>query len=155
MLKLDHIVFPTPDAGASLAFYRDVLGLPLIGAHSGDDWGGYPWLMMIFALADGRELVLVELRGATLPVSTLPADVRHIAMAEPAVEWLGSWRQRLKAAGVDFWEEDHGEQQSLYFADPSGTILEITAPPSNAHQVASPAAEAEVRRWLGQAALTA
>jgi catechol-2,3-dioxygenase len=29
------------------------------------------------------------------------------------------------------WEEDHGRQHSLYFADPNGVILEITTPASN------------------------
>ena len=49
MLKLDHIVFPVWDAPASLAFYRDVMGFALVDTYSGDDWGGYPWLMMFFA----------------------------------------------------------------------------------------------------------
>jgi catechol 2,3-dioxygenase-like lactoylglutathione lyase family enzyme len=32
MLSLDHVVFPVWDADASLRFYNETLGLPLIGA---------------------------------------------------------------------------------------------------------------------------
>ncbi len=148
MLSLDHVVFPIRDAGASLAFYQDVLGLTLTEAHDGDDWGSYPWLMMIFALPNGGEIALVELRDAPAPdYGELPNDARHYAMATAAVADLAAWRVRLRAANVRFWEEDHGAQQSLYFSDPDGVVLEITAPPSR-RGVANAARAAEVvRRW--------
>lgn len=150
MLKLDHVVFPVRDAGASLAFYRDVVGLPLVEAHEGDDWGDYPWLMMIFAVPGGGEIVLVELKGASAPsYHDLPHDVRHYAMAVDAVAELAGWRARLRAAGVGFWEEDHGAQQSIYFEDPDGVVLEVTAPPSRPQAAASERAATVVERWLG------
>lgn len=150
MLRLDHVVFPIRDAGASLAFYRDVLGLPLIEAHEGDDWGAYCWLMMIFAVPGGGQIVLVELRGAPAPnYGDLPKDARHYAMAIEAVADLANWRGRLRIAGVRFWEEDHGAQQSIYFEDPDGVVLEITAPPSRPEVEPSAAAAGVVRRWLG------
>ena len=149
MLRLDHVVFPVRDAGASLAFYRDIVGLPLIDAHEGDDWGAYPWLMMIFAVPGGGEIVLVELRGAPAPdYGDLPTDARHYAMATDTVADLARWRATLRTAGVRFWEEDHGGQQSIYFADPDGVVLEITAPPSRPDIKASERAAGVVRRWL-------
>ena len=151
MLKLDHVVFPVWDAEASLDFYRDVMGFPLINAFSGKDWGGYPWLMMIFAPGDGREIVLVALSGAKRPPHDgLAKDVRHLAFAESSLKSLDRWRRRLKAKGIDFWEEDHGSQRSLYFEDPNGMVLEITAPPSRAKGPASRAALAAARKWMPQ-----
>ena len=148
MLGLDHVVFPIRDAGASLAFYRDVLGLALTEAHEGDDWGAYPWLMMIFALPGGGEIVLVELRDAPAPdYRDLPNDARHYAMSIAAVSDLAAWRVRLREAGVRFWEEDHGAQQSIYFEDPDGVVLEITAPPSRLSPAAGERAAETVRRW--------
>ncbi|MDP3856059.1 VOC family protein [Phenylobacterium sp.] len=150
MLKLDHVVFPVRDAGESLAFYRDVLELPLVDAHEGDDWGSYPWLMMIFALPDGGEIVLVELKDAPRPkYKDLPKDVRHYAMAEGSIADLAGWRKKLRTAGVRFWEEDHGAQQSIYFEDPDGVVLEITAPPTRPADTASARAARAVQRWLG------
>ena len=57
------------------------------------------------------------------------------------------WRGKLRAAGVDFWEENHGEQTSIYFPDPDGVILEITWPASSVPKVESPSARLAVRRW--------
>src|SRR5215469_12782686 len=96
MLKLDHVVFPTADPAASLAFYRETLGLPLVQAITGDDWGGRPWLMLAFALAEGRELVLTALRSAPpAPAEELPADVRHYAFAVESRAEQQAWRERL------------------------------------------------------------
>lgn len=149
MLKLDHVVFPVRDAARSLAFYRDVLGLPLVEAHEGDDWGSYSWLMMTFAVPDGGEIVLVELKGAPTPLyRDLPKDVRHYALAAPSVSDLVDWRLKLRRAGVRFWEEDHGAQQSVYFEDPDGVVIEVTAPPSRPGAARAERAAAMVRRWI-------
>src|SRR5690242_2840051 len=95
MLRVDHVVFPVWDAKASLAFYRDVLGFSLNEVFSGDDWGGFPWLMMIFAPGDGREIVLVALKGAKKPKGDgLARDVRHLAFAESSVKALAKWRKK-------------------------------------------------------------
>ena len=61
---------------------------------------------------------------------------------------LANWRRKLRAAEVRYWEEDHGAQQSIYFHDPDGVVLEITAPPS--HPEASPSERAyrAVQRWM-------
>ena len=151
MPKLDHVVFPVWDTEASLDFYRNIMGFPLISAFNGEDWGGYPWLMMVFAPGDGREIVLVALRGAKRPRHDgLAKDVRHLAFAESSLKSLDRWRRRLKAKGIDFWEEDHGSQRSLYFEDPNGTVLEITAPPSRAKGPASRVALAAAREWMKQ-----
>jgi glyoxylase I family protein len=153
MLNLDHVVFPVWDAEASLAFYADTLGLPLIGAITGDDWGGKRWLMLAFGLEGGRELVLVALNGARRPPDDgLPADVRHYAFSVGSEAERIAWRDKLAAAGVRFWEEDHGDQQSIYLPDPNGVVLEITAPPSAAPRTPDPAALAKARAWIAAAA---
>ena len=148
MLALDHVVFPVRDAETTLKFYGDVLGLPLVEAFSGDDWDGYPWLMMIFGLGARQELVCVALKGAPAPdYRGVPVDARHYALSAENAEAFEAWRGRLRAAGVDFWEENHGDQTSIYFPDPDGVILEITWPASTVAKVESPSARLAVRRW--------
>ena len=139
---------PVANAEASLAFYGGTLGLPLISAFEGDDWGGRPWLMMIFSVGDGREIVLVCLRGAWPQPHGLPPDTRHYAFAVDTVSEQDAWRARLTVAGVEFWEEDHGGQQSIYFPDPDGTILEITTPPSAPTSELSSSAYGAARAWI-------
>ncbi len=149
MLTLDHVVFPVQDAEKTLAFYGELLGLPLVQTLAGDDWGGYPWLMMIFGLGEDRELVTVALRGAPEPsFAGLPPDARHYALAAGGAAEVAAWRERLSAAGVTFWEEQHGEQMSIYFPDPDGVILEITWPRTTAPRTPSPAAMERARAWI-------
>jgi len=151
MLKLDHVVFPVRDAGRTLAFYRETLGLPLIAAHTGDDWDGHPWLMMVFGLGGGQEIVTVALEGSPVPdYRGVPIDARHYALAVPDAAEFEAWRTKLAAAGVESWEERHGEQQSIYFADPDGVILEITWPASAARGADRPDALAAARRWIAR-----
>ncbi|MFN3523832.1 MAG: VOC family protein [Phenylobacterium sp.] len=150
MLKLDHVVFPVRDAAASLGFYRGVLGLPLVETHAGEDWGGYPWLMMIFGLSAQHELVLVALEGApAADYGRLPPDVRHYALSVGAEVELDAWRERLEAAGVALWEERHGERRSLYFSDPDGVVIELTWPAAAPRRMEDPAAVAAVLARLG------
>lgn len=69
-------------------------------------------------------------------------------MSADAVAELADWRMRLREAGVRYWEEDHGAQQSIYFQDPDGVVLEVTAPPSRPAAKTSERAQATVRRWI-------
>jgi catechol 2,3-dioxygenase-like lactoylglutathione lyase family enzyme len=148
MPTLDHVVFPVRDAEATVKFYGDLLGFPLVEAFSGDDWDGYPWLMMIFGLGAQQELVCVALKGAPFPdYRGVPVDARHYALAADSAADLDRWRSKLRAAAVDFWEENHGEQNSIYFPDPDGVILEITWPASTVAKAQSPSARLAVRRW--------
>lgn len=146
MLRLDHVVLPIWEVKKSLAFYRETLGLRLVEAYEGDDWGGYPWLMMIFALGDRREIVLVYLKGAKQPsAGKLPQDIRHVALAETTA--IERWKVKLDSARVKYWEEEYGDQRSLYFEDPSGNIIEITAPPSAPAAEESAEALALAQKW--------
>ena len=148
-LNVDHWALPIFDVEATYRFYTDVLELPLLSSLSGDDWGGKPWLMMIFGAADGRQLALCALRGGRRPAQgNLPADVRHFAFSVPSKRDQANWKKRLKAHGVAFSEEDHGTQQSLYFQDPNGIMLEITAPPSPTTSKPEPDAHDVVKHWL-------
>jgi catechol 2,3-dioxygenase-like lactoylglutathione lyase family enzyme len=152
MLKTDHIVFPVWDAKASLAFYREVMGFKLTTTLQGPDWGGHPWLMMILSPGDGREIVLVHLKGAKRPPKDkLAHDVRHLAFAETSVAKIAAWRRKLAKAGIAFSEERHGPRQSLYFDDPCGNVVEITAPPSKPAKRESRAALSKARAWMASA----
>ena len=147
-LRADHLALPIFDVAGTLVFWSEVLGLPLVEAVSGDDWGGKPWLMMIFGLADGRQVALVALDGAKRVSDGLPADVKHVAFAVSARHELATWKDRLAKASVAFTVEDHGTQLSLYFQDPNGITLEITSPGERDHSRSSADAFAVVERWL-------
>ena len=93
----------------------------------------------------------MALKGAPAPdYRGLPVDVRHYALAAESEADLDAWRNRLATADIDYWEEGHGEQTSVYFPDPDGVVIEITWPPSRVPPIARPDAMATARRWLGE-----
>lgn len=152
-LRLDHVVVPVHDAREARRFYGEVLALPLVAAFSGDDWGGRSWLMMAYGLGTGgQHLVVTAFDGMDRPiVQPYPRDARHHAVSVHSVADLESWRARFAAADATFWEEDHGDQRSLYVVDPSGNVLEITTPetaPFAARPDATP--DSVVDRWIEQ-----
>ena len=148
-LALDHVAIPVRDAAATRRFYSNTLGLELVDAISGEGWDGYPWLMMIYADAAGRQIALCAFRGRRAARERIPTDARHYALSTATPRELTAWRKRLRAARVDFREEDHGTQRSIYFEDPSGNILEITSSPSCRHAARGKgtAAARAVERW--------
>jgi catechol 2,3-dioxygenase-like lactoylglutathione lyase family enzyme len=148
-LLADHLALPVFDAAATLKFYADVLQLPLVEVHSGDDWGGKEWLMMIFGLGDNRQVACIAFDGAAKPANNdLPKDARHFAFAVSAVAALKAWKAKLDGANVDYWEEDHGDQHSIYFSDPNDIIWEITAPPSKSASKTDKAARSRAEKWI-------
>ena len=146
--RADHVALPIFEVEASYRFYTKIMRLPLIAAHSGDDWGGKPWLMMIFALGDNRQLALCALRGVPRPPSNgLPRELHHVAFGVATARELAAWKRRLRAHAIEFSEEDHGAQRSIYFEDPNGIVLEVTQPPAaRAHR--DPNAPRLVADWI-------
>ena len=130
LLRLDHLALRVSDAEASLSFYGETLGLPLLAAFTGSDWDGMDWLMMIFGLADGRQLALCALDGPDEPTVSRVSDLPHYAFCVEDDAALEAWRERLRCAGIPSKEEDHGTQKSIYMSDPNGIVWEITSPPS-------------------------
>ena len=143
--RFDHVAVPVSDAKAAYALFAEVLGLPLIAAHSGDDWDGAPWLMMIFGLAADGQVALCARKGAK-PQHRPAVDLPHFALCVAGLAQLKAWEKRLKVAGFAPRREDHGDQRSIYFDDRSGLTWEITT--ERAGTDVDPAAHAAVEAWI-------
>jgi catechol-2,3-dioxygenase len=87
---------------------------------------------MIFALGvDGQHLAITAFDGLdSPPVNQYPRDGRHVAFAAASQAAWDAFRTRVEASAAEWWDEDHGDQRSVYVADPSGNVLEVTTPPS-------------------------
>jgi catechol 2,3-dioxygenase-like lactoylglutathione lyase family enzyme len=111
------------DLGAAEAFYRDVLGLEVIGREAGRH--------VFFRVGNGVLLAFnpeATLRGDLLP----PHGARgpgHFALGVRA-EALDGWRARLAAQGVAVEKEVRWPRggRSLYFRDPAGNSVELVTP---------------------------
>jgi catechol-2,3-dioxygenase len=121
--------------------------LPLLAAHTGDDWDGAPWLMMIFGLGLDGQVALCARHGAK-KARQPAADLPHFALTTVDKKQLAAWEKKLQAAGFEIRHEDHGDQQSIYFDDRSGLTWEITT--ARKEPAAEPDARATVDKWIAR-----
>ncbi|MEI7573664.1 MAG: VOC family protein [Phenylobacterium sp.] len=122
-----HLAFPVRDLEETRAFYSGLLGCA--EGRSSPEWVDFDFHghQIVAHLAPGPESV------ATNPVDGETVPVRHFGV----ILDLPSWRNladRLEAAGVDFilppqvrFQDQPGEQATLFFLDPSGNALEFKA----------------------------
>jgi len=135
---IHHVGIATSDIERSIRFYRDLLGMELVGSVSQiDDKEVYNY---IFALPK------VKAKGAMLRIGDMhvelwefqrprgkagdprqpvnDARINHIAFEVADVE---KEYARLKAAGVSFHHppEDFGGPKAVYGRDPDGNVFEL------------------------------
>jgi extradiol dioxygenase family protein len=126
-----HLAFPVRDLSEARAFYGDLLGCP--EGRSSDDWVDFDFHGHQIVAHLAPETKMAAEARATSPVDGEAVPVRHFGVIlEPAL-----WRalaERLVAAGTVFLIEPQtrfkglaGEQQTMFFLDPSGNALEFKA----------------------------
>jgi catechol 2,3-dioxygenase-like lactoylglutathione lyase family enzyme len=146
---LYHFAFPCRDAEETRAFYEELLGLPLVNCmrcervpSTGEE---QPYLHFFHAMADGSYIAFFDLgRGEQpQPSPNTPDWVEHFAMEVATVAEVEALKARLEAAGVEVLGiVDHTFIKSIYFFDPNGLRLEVTArtePPGALQKYASEA----------------
>ncbi|MFF8030947.1 MULTISPECIES: VOC family protein [unclassified Streptomyces] len=122
-----HTGLNVTDLDRSLAFYRDVLGFVPVG--EGEEEG-----RRYAFLGDGERLVLTLWQQAGQPYDGTRAGLHHLAFEVDSIERIREYESALRAHGTDFAHEGvvaHGEGAAsggIFFHDPDGTRLEISAP---------------------------
>jgi catechol 2,3-dioxygenase-like lactoylglutathione lyase family enzyme len=112
------------DLDRAEAFYRDVLGLEVMGRERGHH---------VFFGVGQASMLLVFKADATLKGDLLPAHGArgpgHFALGIRADD-LSAWRARLAAHGVEVEKEVEWPRggRSLYFRDPAGNAVELVTP---------------------------
>ncbi len=116
-----------------------------------------PYVHLFFQLHDGSSVAFFDLGDGEIaqPSPNTPAWVNHLALKVDSLEALGRARVRLAQAGVDVLGiTDHGFVRSIYFFDPNGIRLELTAdmsddPVSDTDRLA---ARQQLDRWTAEKA---
>ena len=128
-----HLAWVTHDVEKTVDFYTRVLRMPLVNAVADDHIPStgepHPYIHIFFRLGDGSTLAFFEAPGVPrFEAPTHPANVafNHVALGVADRAAIRTWRDWLRACGVDVIEHDHGIIHSLYFFDPNGVRLEIT-----------------------------
>jgi glyoxylase I family protein len=131
---LHHYAYRCRDAEETRHFYEDLLGLPLFHIIQSDivpSTGEFcPYTHIFFRMTDGSCIAFFDLGDdeAALPSANTPAWVNHIALRVNTVSELEAMKARLQAAGIEvLGVTDHHIFNSIYFFDPNGIRLELTA----------------------------
>lgn len=116
-LRLHHVQLAAPpeSEGAARRFYGELLGLREIPKPANLARRGGVWF---------------ELAGAQLHIG-IEADFRPAQKAHPSFESgrLGDLRKRLRAAGVETWEDEPFPGRDRFYArDPFGNRIEFIGP---------------------------
>jgi catechol 2,3-dioxygenase-like lactoylglutathione lyase family enzyme len=132
---VDHTARPTWKLRETVAFYRDVLGLPLIHTISARGWG-HPdhkdFLHFFFDAGRGATIAFFYYIGTDRPARYEPEDTpfyaaTHTAWGVPDADSLHKWKEALEARGMIVSPYTRHEiLESIYFRDPNGYPIEIT-----------------------------
>jgi catechol 2,3-dioxygenase-like lactoylglutathione lyase family enzyme len=132
---LHHVAYVTHDIGATVDFYTRILRMKLVSSviddavpSTGDP---FPYIHLFFELEDGSMIAFFESLDLPPPAAvTHPAYeiFNHLALNAGSVEAVDAWARHLTDEGVDFiGPVEHGIIYSIYFRDPNGLRLELTA----------------------------
>jgi glyoxalase family protein len=121
-----HITMVSTNARRTLAFYRDLLGLPMVKRTVNfDDPGAYHLYFGVKGGKPGTILTFFEWPGARRGGPGI-GGIHHLALGVHSPEAQLKWKRRLTDAGVPVsGPYDRGYFHSIYFKDPDGQVLEI------------------------------
>jgi catechol 2,3-dioxygenase-like lactoylglutathione lyase family enzyme len=151
MIKgLHHNAYGIRDSEETRKFYEDFLGLPLAATLELDvTKSGRPTeaLHTFYEMGDGSYLAFFEARDRPFTYVEQHDFDLHIALEVEPSE-LQTWLDKGKAAGMETRGiTDHNMIQSVYFRDPNGYVIELTARQPN-HAEAMKDARAQARSKL-------
>jgi catechol-2,3-dioxygenase len=120
--KLGHVVLKVRDLDRSEAFYTGVVGLVVTGRM--------PGRMVFFAVPgneDSHDLAIWKVGPDAAGPMARQVGLFHVAWQVERPEELEPLYRALVARGVTVHgTTDHGANESVYFEDPDGNMLEFT-----------------------------
>ncbi len=157
--QLHHYAYRCVDAEATRHFYEDILGLPLYHIIQSDivpSTGEYcPYTHLFFRLQDSSFIAFFDLGDdvGAQPSPNTPDWVNHIAFRVNGVQDLLDMKARLEAENYEvLGVTDHHIFKSIYFFDPNGIRLELSAQLADEFQMLqeSKTAHARLAEWTAR-----
>ena len=155
---LHHSAYRCRDSEETRRFYEDFLGLPLSAAlEITETKTGRPTatLHTFYRMDDGTFLAFFEEPGQPFEFKRQDDFDLHVALEIP-YDHLQPMLEKGRRAGVESrGVADHGFIQSIYFRDPNGYVVELTARLPNHAEATDPArneARGKLARWQARKA---
>lgn len=154
--KFHHVAFRCNDAKETVEFYRDKLGMGLVGCMAEDRVPSThepdPYMHVFLDAGGGNILAFFELPNSP-PMDrdrNTPHWVQHIALQVADVATLEATKAKLESMDIDVvGVTDHTIFKSIYFHDPNGHRLELSTWTATPEQLARLRAEgpAMIDEW--------
>jgi catechol 2,3-dioxygenase-like lactoylglutathione lyase family enzyme len=151
--KLHHNAYRCRDSEETRRFYQDFLGLPLAEAFEINETKSgrkTSVLHSFYQLDDGSYLAFFEAPDMPFEFKNQHDFDLHIAL-EVADDVLSPMLAKGKAAGIETRGiSEHGMVRSIYFRDPNGYVIELTAKTPAHDGMMDPAANgarSKLDRW--------
>ena len=158
---LHHNAYRCRDSEETRKFYEDFLGLPLTEAleiQSTKTGRATDVLHTFYRLDDGSFLAFFEAPDQPFEFKAQHDFDLHIAL-EVSQEHLHAMLAKGKALGIETrGVADHEFIHSIYFRDPNGYVIELTAKQAGHDQAMDPTvngARAKLDRWQARRRVTA
>jgi glyoxylase I family protein len=120
---IHHAALICRDVEATIGFYQELLGFPLVELVENRDYAGSSHFF--FDVGNRTLLGFFDFPGHDHPGFTETiGGVQHIALSV-SPEQFAAAKERLDAAGVEYLGPDRGVEDSLYFRDPNGVGVEL------------------------------
>jgi len=149
---LHHAAYRCRDSEETRQFYEDFLGLPLANAFEiGETKTGRHTRVLhsFYRMGDGSFIAFFEVPGSPFDFRMQHDFDLHIAL-EVDEDTLESMFQRGKTEGIETrGVADHGFIRSIYFRDPNGYVVELSAKKPSAERDPGEA-ESDARRSLDE-----
>jgi len=131
MIKaMHHAAFRCRNSEQTRAFYEDFLGLPLAGAlEINETMTGRSTSVLhsFYQLDDGSNIAFFEAPDREFSFNNQHDYDLHLAL-EVSMADLHDMFEKGKKAGIETRGiSDHGFISSIYFRDPNGYVVELTA----------------------------
>src|SRR3954447_25097914 len=113
-----HLALICRDVEATIAFYQDLLGFPLVEVMENRDYPGSTHFFL--DIGGGNLLAFFDFPGLGLGDAVeAHGGVQHVAISTTP-EQLAAARVRLDEAGISYIGPDRGLEGSIYVKDPDG-----------------------------------
>ena len=124
---IHHAALICSDVEATIRFYQDLLGFPLVELVENRDYPGSSHFF--FDVGNQTLLGFFDFPGLGLqPGVESIGSVQHIAISVERSHWEAA-QKRLDQAGIRYGGPDQGIEESMYFKDPDGIGIELLSDP--------------------------
>jgi glyoxylase I family protein len=120
---IHHAALICRDVEATIRFYQELLGFPLVELVENRDYAGSSHFF--FDVGNRTLLGFFDFPGHDHPDFTETiGGVQHIALSV-SPEQFAAAKEHLDAAGIDYLGPDRGVEDSVYIRDPNGVGIEL------------------------------